>query len=164
MLNKEIDDPKGVLTPTTLINGLKTQKKFKVIHEGLYILFDSGSSDSMIKMKYVDHLKLHKMSKPIRYETTAGPYQTVNKRKHQESISSWTASNETPSTAKICNTTRIICVTRGLCLMACIKRNHWCKKATVHRRFLRFSAISIAWLKLGTPRLNFKKSRKNKLW
>ena len=44
------------------------------MHEGLYILFDSGSSDSMIKMKYVKHLKLHKMHKPIRYETTAGPY------------------------------------------------------------------------------------------
>ena len=41
-----------------MINILKSQKKFKILHEGLYILFDSGSSDSMIKMKYVSHLQL----------------------------------------------------------------------------------------------------------
>ena len=60
--NKELklvsgSKPKKIFpTPTTFVNGYKNGK-IAVLIEGLYILLDSGYSDSMIRAKHALHVQ-----------------------------------------------------------------------------------------------------------
>ena len=73
-------------TPTTLVNVRKGKKGQAIQWNGLYVLFDSGASDSFVREKYVKHLK-HKFTKKVTdYEVAGGKFTTKKEVKVRFSL------------------------------------------------------------------------------
>ena len=63
-------------TPVTYFNILKKSKSImKVRHEGLSVLFDSGSSHSMIIERVVDKQQWKRMRNPVGFESCNGAFE-----------------------------------------------------------------------------------------
>ena len=66
-------------TPTTFVNIRKGKQGRHIEWMGLFLLFDSGASESFVREKYVKHLQ-HKFVKCNNdYEIAGGTFSTANK-------------------------------------------------------------------------------------
>ena len=67
-------------TPVSLFNTIKKKRnKNVIIKEGLSVLFDSGSSHSMILKDLVSHLSWKRLRNPVGFESCNGAFDLTHK-------------------------------------------------------------------------------------